>query len=426
MIHFLAHNSYGATRIVMSVAQLQAHIAQLSADIVRQKEVLKNLESRKKAAEHQLNMLRDPVARLPVEISSEIFIQCLPSRPTPDAQDAPLVLLNICKAWTDIALSTPALWAAICADEPMSDLESLLDAWLERAGSRALTISLPPVVTYEMAELIGSCAHRVQDLTLNHEHQGIVLLARKGPFPCLTSLTMADLDQGSHSSATTRLMLRACPNLVTCTLQDVFYEADDRFYVDAAETLVLPHIRHFKFGTDSHTTGDSLLRRISLPGLRTLFILLEELEVASVVQFLRRSSPPLQELIMGDTLRAIIRWTLDKIQECLSLLPTLTHFELRQPQVHDAANHLLTILANSRLPQNLSTVTFRLFHPPPLPWLQKLYDALLPRRNPALAVRLIWEFDRPDAPKETALAQLRQLVADGMKIHVGTEMKNYI
>ncbi|KAJ7457320.1 hypothetical protein FB451DRAFT_1008992, partial [Mycena latifolia] len=90
----------------------------LSADISRQKEVLKSLERSKSAAQHQLNALRDPVARLPVELSSEIFIQCLPSRPAPNAGDAPLLLLSICKAWTDIALSTPALWTAIHADKP--------------------------------------------------------------------------------------------------------------------------------------------------------------------------------------------------------------------------------------------------------------------------------------------------------------------
>ncbi|KAJ7657481.1 hypothetical protein B0H17DRAFT_870855, partial [Mycena rosella] len=59
--------------------------------------------------------VRDPVSRLPLEISSEIFIQCLPStsNPQPGARDIPMLLLNICNAWTDIALSTPALWEAI-------------------------------------------------------------------------------------------------------------------------------------------------------------------------------------------------------------------------------------------------------------------------------------------------------------------------
>ncbi|KAJ7457321.1 hypothetical protein FB451DRAFT_592999 [Mycena latifolia] len=239
---------------------------------------------------------------------------------------------------------------------------------------------------------------------------------------------MVDSDECSHSSATTMDMLRVCPNPVECTLQEVHYGDESDVDVDAAEILVLPHIRHFKFATGaaSHFSGDSLLRHLSLPGLQTLFVLLEVLEVAEVVQFLRCSSPPLQELIMGDTPRTIIPWTLDELQECLSLRPTLIHFELRQRKVDDAADHLLTILANSRLPSNLSTVTFRLFYPPPIPWLQKLCDALLPRRNPALAVRLIWVFERPYVPGETILAQLRQLVADGMRIHIGTEKTNYI
>ncbi|KAJ7472192.1 hypothetical protein FB451DRAFT_315483 [Mycena latifolia] len=192
----------------MSVAELQEHIAQLSADIVRHKEVLKSLERSKSAAQHQLNALRDPVAQLPFEISSEIFVQCLPSRPAPDARHAPLLLMNICKAWTDIALSTPALWATIYADAPIFDLESILDAWLERAGSRALSISLPLLVTRNIAEVVGSCAHRLQDLTLYHEHQLIALIAGEGPFPFLTTLTMVGLDEDevSHSSITTMRM----------------------------------------------------------------------------------------------------------------------------------------------------------------------------------------------------------------------------
>ncbi|KAJ7457333.1 hypothetical protein FB451DRAFT_593093 [Mycena latifolia] len=411
----------------MSVAQLQEHIAKLSADIAWQKEVLKSLERSKSAAQHQLNTLRDPVARLPVELSSEIFIQCLPFRPAPDAQDAPLLLLNICKAWTDIALSTPALWATIHADKPLSALESILDAWLERAGSRALSISLPPSITSDIVGAIGSDVHRLLDLTLFHERYGITLLASKGSFPSLTTLTMVDSDECSHSSATTMDMLRVCPNLVECTLQEVHYGDESDVDVDAAEILVLPHIRHFKFGTDSHITGDSLLRHLSLPSLQTLFILLDQLEVAEILQFLARSLPPLQELIIGDTLRGAIQWTLDETQYCFSLLPTLTHFELRQLEPDDAADHLLAILANSRLPPNLSTITFQFFHPPRVPWLQEFCDALLSRRNPSLvAVRIIWKFERPMAPAETILAQLRQLVADGMTIHVGTEKTNYI
>ncbi|KAJ7366809.1 hypothetical protein DFH08DRAFT_663894, partial [Mycena albidolilacea] len=70
-------------------------------------------------AHRQLNAIRDPVERLPFDISSEIFLQCLPSSkysestvfpPKPRPLTAPMLLLNICNAWTGVALSTPALW----------------------------------------------------------------------------------------------------------------------------------------------------------------------------------------------------------------------------------------------------------------------------------------------------------------------------
>ncbi|KAJ7218312.1 hypothetical protein C8J57DRAFT_1095648, partial [Mycena rebaudengoi] len=100
-----------------SVAVLRARLADISANITRQRKALEDLERSRIDAQRQLNSLLDPIARLPVEISSEIFILCLPDfgycdrRPNPAA--APLLLLRICTAWADIARSTPALWDTI-------------------------------------------------------------------------------------------------------------------------------------------------------------------------------------------------------------------------------------------------------------------------------------------------------------------------
>ncbi|KAJ7493568.1 hypothetical protein FB451DRAFT_1387736 [Mycena latifolia] len=102
----------------MSVKELQGRINKLSANIIRQKEMLKNLE-------------RDKFGTLA----------------EPDVRHAPLLLLQICNAWTDIAVSTPALWTIIEADYSKFDLPSLLDVWFKRARSRALDISLPTADT---------------------------------------------------------------------------------------------------------------------------------------------------------------------------------------------------------------------------------------------------------------------------------------
>ncbi|KAJ7762044.1 hypothetical protein DFH07DRAFT_707650, partial [Mycena maculata] len=93
-------------------------IDKISVDIERQKEVQRTLEAKKILLRRQLNAFLDPVARMPLEISSEIFIQCLPSLPVPGARRFPMFFLNLCKAWTAIALSTPALWSAIHVQFP--------------------------------------------------------------------------------------------------------------------------------------------------------------------------------------------------------------------------------------------------------------------------------------------------------------------
>ncbi|KAJ6624183.1 hypothetical protein B0H10DRAFT_1785072, partial [Mycena sp. CBHHK59/15] len=146
----------------MSVANLRSRIEQVSADISQHKEALKLDEHNKRELQRQLNALLDPVARLPLEISSEIFRHCLPTDPlsegnlplticmqyppavpSPAANHAPMILLNICGAWTKIALSAPALWANIHAQFPRSEgFKELFQTWLDRARGCPLNISL--------------------------------------------------------------------------------------------------------------------------------------------------------------------------------------------------------------------------------------------------------------------------------------------
>ncbi|KAJ7649923.1 hypothetical protein FB45DRAFT_730999, partial [Roridomyces roridus] len=130
---------------------MEAQIEQICLKIERQKDVLRKLESSKSLLQQQLNALRDPIARLPVEIASEIFLECIPppspsdnarGYPRPQAHHAPLMLLNICRSWTEIALSTPALWASVDIVLPRTPgFQELLEMWFRRAGNRPLQIS---------------------------------------------------------------------------------------------------------------------------------------------------------------------------------------------------------------------------------------------------------------------------------------------
>ncbi|KAJ6537995.1 hypothetical protein B0H19DRAFT_877467, partial [Mycena capillaripes] len=53
-----------------------------------------------------------PVLTLPFDITSRIFLHCLPShgRVAPSPSKAPLLLAQICHHWREVALSTCGLW----------------------------------------------------------------------------------------------------------------------------------------------------------------------------------------------------------------------------------------------------------------------------------------------------------------------------
>ncbi|KAJ7888213.1 hypothetical protein B0H13DRAFT_2342063 [Mycena leptocephala] len=54
----------------------------------------------------ELNSVVDPMQRLPVEISSAIFVYCLPEFPHPSPGIAPMVFLHVCHAWSSIVVSS--------------------------------------------------------------------------------------------------------------------------------------------------------------------------------------------------------------------------------------------------------------------------------------------------------------------------------
>ncbi|KAJ7657496.1 hypothetical protein B0H17DRAFT_1185793 [Mycena rosella] len=402
----------------MSVTQLQARIDELSAEIVRQQEVLADLERRKSAYQRQLNAIRDPVARLPLEISSTIFVHCLPSDPLPDARIPPLLLLNVCNRWTEIALATTELWASINVDD-WSDPASLLDTWPKRAGNRGLSISLRQRLPHEITALVGKYAHRLHALKLYHDDGDMDLVTAAGPFPVLKTLTIIGVyaEEFLCSATATLDMLRKCPNAAECMLDEVSY-SDDEYVIDMAETemVVLPRMRHLNFGRhpDSHGCDASILPYLTLPCLQTLFIPWPNLE--DLISFLKRSSPPLQQIIVGDGGPS----TLYQTEELLSFLPMLTHFELFKPRENTTDQFLTVLTSSPHLLPNLTTIAFQYFDPPG-PWYQQLLGFLHARRKQIHTVRIIWRDYRMVGPPADVLGQLRQFLDDGMKIHIGTE-----
>ncbi|KAJ6525043.1 hypothetical protein DFH09DRAFT_1188952 [Mycena vulgaris] len=201
-------------------------------------------------------------------------------------------------------------------------------------------------------------------------------------------------------------MLRAFPNLVECTFDRVFYAEDDNV---GEHELVFPHLEHLKFGNypDSYSS-DLIMTYISTPCLQTLHFPLYDLNLPDLLEFLQRCSPPFQKIVLGFD-ATVIACSMNQMEECLALLPQLTQIELIRPTDH-VADFFVTILADSpHLIPTLSSVSLRWFNPSAA-WYQKLV-LLLTR----------YEF-----PAEDTCVALRQLAADGMSIHIGTEEQIYI
>ncbi|KAJ7167747.1 hypothetical protein C8R46DRAFT_898276, partial [Mycena filopes] len=135
----------------MSLFALRARLAALDGSIARHKTALKELEKDRAGVETALKVFRYPVLTIPPEITSEIFLHCLPEKLVPPSQaDAPLVFLSVCRAWRAVAISVPALWTSLCVDVneiPSSilldehRLPSILDVWFSRAPNSPLTLT---------------------------------------------------------------------------------------------------------------------------------------------------------------------------------------------------------------------------------------------------------------------------------------------
>ncbi|KAJ6465900.1 hypothetical protein C8R47DRAFT_1201467 [Mycena vitilis] len=180
-------------------------LAELEALIPRLKEERNDLRAK-------LRALRFPVLTLPVEVTSEIFLHCLPRLSDSDldfkyggmrprSRDAPLLLLRICRTWRDIALGITRLWSTISlVDTPKlldkKDLEyAMFTKWMERTGTRPLTLLLRCKGEVSLNTDRGAFTpllqrtHQWQDATIYFEQEGLAYKSFRGSsFPILRRL----------------------------------------------------------------------------------------------------------------------------------------------------------------------------------------------------------------------------------------------
>ncbi|KAJ7506836.1 hypothetical protein B0H11DRAFT_1794768 [Mycena galericulata] len=409
-----------------TVHDLRKRIEELSLAISRQYEVLRDLENSKSNAQSQLNTVLDPITRLPLEISSDIFVLCLPALPRPNPNTAPMLFLNICHSWSAIAISTPALWAAIhiVAESPCDD-KSILEAWINRARGVPLSLSLVGASDTGLEALVRQNAHQVQDLRLCLRFGGGIININ-AQFSSLQRLSV-----GREDGRILQLdlhhcieLMRAAPCLVECDFFGLHFE--DESPAGYISSLTHSHLRQLRLGKPSIQKNNSvyILHYLTLPILENLLISWFDIGSEDLFAFFTRSSPSLRRLCLSTP----FNWETRTAEAFFHAIPNLTHLDLCFE--NDSGQRLfdfLESLVNGSLP-NLGNLTVRGFSPSQSQcrWLAARLSAWRASQNPRLRsfslILLFWESDERVGDITTTLGSLE---VDTLQIHVGREGKTF-
>jgi hypothetical protein len=417
-----------------------------------------------------------PVLTLPFDITSQIFVYCLP--PEADAlsrrTEAPLLLTGICRDWRDTAIATHELWNTIHLElrqHTVTKAFPLLHFWLPRAGNLPLSMSL----LYKgdsnldrdkferrdaLAQLIYQYASHWTTIALHVPFAGLLqfnarsenfaslkkLVLKTGylrlalvargfamapklrelhiisgtPAACL-DLPWAQLETLRLDSSTTAQCLKVLalvPNAVNITCAIWTYEGNP-----PAVAFSLPRLESLNFIL-SHTRGPALLHFLTLPALQHLEVDLPGPDHSQSLQDLILRSPCLLRRL---SVKFGSLWTADDFSRLFKSTPSLEELEIRSGgKSIDAAFRLLTLqpllpnLRSMRVDRTTSdTENAGMFA-----------DFLETRWNvPAGALSVQLKSFTLDSPLTSlsdldwdAVLRLRRLVAEGMMINIRSSM----
>jgi hypothetical protein len=234
------------------ISQCENEISGLDAQVTATQAILDKQLKQRSVLEDRLESHRallSPARRLPSDVITVIFFQCLPTEQYPgfSAQEAPLLLTTVCRGWRELALSNPLLWSAFHIS-PTSIPQSwrkrdtvlhrpqikAVEAWLARSGRCPLSISLisrGQNKDFEsvLLNLLVQHTHRWKDIhfRLNSAVFPILAKLRSHAVPLLQhiSLDIATYQWGDSSWGSLDwkclALLRAAPSLQRVVLLSV-------------------------------------------------------------------------------------------------------------------------------------------------------------------------------------------------------------
>ncbi|KAF7302251.1 F-box domain-containing protein [Mycena indigotica] len=376
-------------------ASLRTHLNDIAQMIEQQKQLLAQMESYETQIRHELDRVAFyPVLSLPAEIVTEIFIHCLPDPEHINANvnEAPLLLMAVCKQWARIALSVPALWRSLELDGREWEDQELLDVmelWFRGNATRkaALRGEIFPTVLARFMQSFGAKANRITELTLAFGEETL-LEFKEIPFQMsqLTELAVYGFASAGQSLAINAPLLRrasffsispASLSIQWSQLTDVtcgnysfdhFFEALNllpnliRFDVTMASdgehrdqtrgTLTHLNLRHLRLVQDSDSRPQlPMLHFLALPHLESLET--DEADEVFLGAFLIRSAGPHLE-----TLRFLANSTTSSklLITILRTLNGLVSFDMRYPSTKLVSKFFRRFSADTKMLPNLRSL----------------------------------------------------------------------
>ncbi|KAJ7872057.1 hypothetical protein B0H13DRAFT_1030108 [Mycena leptocephala] len=461
----------------MPTIDLRRRLVELDAQIVEQKQVLRDLQQNRAAVERELHASASfLVLTLPAEVTAEIFVHCLPS--VDDIQywllgrEVPISLAGVCRAWRDIAMATHTLWSTLFVrfDSIPTQIiskpglvENKIDRRLARAGIHPLTLdfvvrkdegAVESFPTSRLRDIIHRYSHRMQHLELSINHRDIRELGLdSAAFPRLQSARLHcqsnyDAHRLAHvfNNAPRFHDLQMYSGFIPSTLtfpwsQLTKYEGSiqdlDLFTLAQNLTEVKCQLVQDEgnFSVVAHSRLTSLtvvqgsldiLKYLTLPSLKHLYVCeIDSFDYYWLEPFLIRSSPPLVSLSVHGDDDCFEHW-----HRCLPrVVSTLENLEVSQ-----ASTKVLSVLFHRSNLGNLRTLSL-----PDVEGGVDLYwvtQYLYSRSDALRSFRLVWTFPPfldgeyylgPEASKttDTISGHLSRIARTGMDIYLGTENKNY-
>ncbi|KAJ7482834.1 hypothetical protein B0H11DRAFT_2417764, partial [Mycena galericulata] len=323
---------------------LRKRIKEISSTINHHREILRDLEKQKSSLQGELNSIRDPMAWLPLEISSNIFMQCLSTTNTitlPNPRGPPMVFVQICQSWRNIALSTSSLWTSIRVERPSPKFVKFFKIWLERARNLPLSIVLFDSLDYESIQelVVEQRAGQLRHLEVYLESlEDVGELTKIAPlFVSLETLKVGHAgseykvdgtrdDWGSPRGHELCVdLLRATPNLLEYQISDMYSYVHVSYHSwHGIQPLTHSSLRHLYLGGDTADNRNSsvIIKHLTLPALQTLRISYFDISLADLASLLTRSSASLLSLDIQDDVPDLVG------VECCRLVPGITNLKI--------------------------------------------------------------------------------------------------